>query len=70
MSDRRAVAVVRLVVEVPLAQPWADGSKIEEIYRAGSKEAIQMVSNVLTASRIGVSKISVDQVRVEIEEKP
>lgn len=47
----RTYATVQLTVEVALSQPWDGGEKMEEVFRVATRDAPQIVGEMITKFR-------------------
>lgn len=55
-QETQARAVVTLIVEVELTQPWADTVTVAEIYRVAERDAKQTIEQITNAGSVSVGR--------------
>lgn len=45
--DLHCVAVVRVVLQIPITQPWSPTATVDEVHRQAVQEALRRVENLM-----------------------
>lgn len=73
MSTPKATAIVHVVVEVTLSQPWGPDCTVGQVYRQATGDALDAVRMVLEKAKAGapmrIVEASSTQVRIAEEEQ-
>lgn len=70
MSQPTATARVKIEVEVTLSQPWGPEFTIKEIHRTGVKEAVDVLTAIISRGGIRLIGATACDVVVHMNGKP